>query len=100
MMAMTSTKKTSRKKTKRVTSHAVHVGSRNNLLGTSPDPALVELLSNETQGTKDTPPTFLFHTSLLVDLDDRVGLVVGIEDAVTSRFLSHGVDSPFANASQ
>jgi acetyl esterase/lipase len=41
----------------------VHQGSRNNLLGTTPDPALVEFLSNETQVTKDTPPTFLFHTS-------------------------------------
>src|SRR5262249_32365791 len=40
-----------------------HVGSRNNLLGTSPDPKLVHSLSNETQVTKDTPPTFIFQTS-------------------------------------
>jgi acetyl esterase/lipase len=40
-----------------------HKGSRTNLLGESPDPALVALLSNETQVTKDTPPTFLVHTS-------------------------------------
>jgi acetyl esterase/lipase len=39
-----------------------HSGSRRNLLGEDPDPALVELLSNETQVTADTPPTFLFHT--------------------------------------
>lgn len=39
-----------------------HAGSKKNLLGENPDPALVELLSNEKQVTKDTPPTFLFHT--------------------------------------
>ena len=39
----------------------VHAGSRKNLLGDNPDPKLVELLSNELQVTKDTPPTFLFH---------------------------------------
>ena len=36
-----------------------HGGSRNNLLGKNPDPALVELLSNEKQVTPKTPPTFL-----------------------------------------
>jgi len=40
-----------------------HSGSRKNLLGDSPDPKLVESLSNETQVTKDTPPTFIFQTS-------------------------------------
>ena len=40
-----------------------HVGSRKNLLGDNPDPLLVENLSNELQVTKDTPPTFLFHTT-------------------------------------
>src|SRR5450631_124356 len=40
-----------------------HVGSRRNLLGNDPDPKLVENLSNELQVTKDTPPTFLFHTT-------------------------------------
>ncbi|QJW97240.1 alpha/beta hydrolase [Frigoriglobus tundricola] len=40
-----------------------HGGTRNNLLGANPDPKLVELYSNEKQVTKDTPPTFLFHTS-------------------------------------
>lgn len=39
-----------------------HGGSRRNLLGDKPDPKLVEFYSNETQVTKDTPPTFLFHT--------------------------------------
>lgn len=41
----------------------VHKGSRRNLLGETPDAALVDNLSNETQVTKDTPPTFLFHTN-------------------------------------
>ena len=40
-----------------------HNGSRNNLLGANPDPKLVELYSNEKQVTKETPPTFIFHTS-------------------------------------
>jgi acetyl esterase/lipase len=40
-----------------------HGGSKRNLLGESPDPALVELLSNEKQVTPQTPPTFLFHTT-------------------------------------
>jgi acetyl esterase/lipase len=40
-----------------------HAGSRRNLLGTKPDPALVKGLSNETQVTPETPPTFMMHTS-------------------------------------
>jgi dipeptidyl aminopeptidase/acylaminoacyl peptidase len=40
----------------------VHGGSKKNLLGANPDPALVENLSNERQVTAQTPPTFLFHT--------------------------------------
>ncbi len=41
----------------------LHRGSRDALLGPNPDPALIDLLSNETQVTKETPPAFLFHTS-------------------------------------
>ncbi|MEX2285772.1 MAG: alpha/beta hydrolase [Planctomycetaceae bacterium] len=44
------------------TEHA-HAGSRRNLLGENPEPALVQSLSSELQVTKQTPPTFLFHTS-------------------------------------
>ena len=40
-----------------------HQGSKNNLLGPSPDPALVGNLSNETQVTAQTPQTFIFQTS-------------------------------------
>ncbi|MCB0659102.1 MAG: alpha/beta hydrolase [Saprospiraceae bacterium] len=39
-----------------------HVGSRQHLLGPDPDPEVVASLSNESQVTADTPPTFLFHT--------------------------------------
>jgi acetyl esterase/lipase len=39
-----------------------HQGSRKNLLGDNPDPALIELLSNEKHVTMDTPPCFLWHT--------------------------------------
>jgi acetyl esterase/lipase len=39
-----------------------HGGSRKNLLGDNPDPALVDLLSNEKQVTSQTPPCFIWHT--------------------------------------
>jgi acetyl esterase/lipase len=38
-----------------------HSGSRRNLLGDSPDPKLVEFLSNEKQVTPRTPPCFIVH---------------------------------------
>jgi acetyl esterase/lipase len=41
----------------------LHRGSFKNLLGDSPDPALADSLSAETQVTKDTPPTFIFTTT-------------------------------------
>ncbi len=44
-----------------------HQGSRNNLLGKSPDAKLVEFFSNEKQVTPKTPPAFLAHAK-----DDRV----------------------------
>jgi acetyl esterase/lipase len=40
-----------------------HRGSRTFLLGETPDPKLVEELSNERQVTPRTPPAFLFHTA-------------------------------------
>jgi dipeptidyl aminopeptidase/acylaminoacyl peptidase len=33
------------------------------LIGDHPDPELAKSLSNETQVTSETPPTFLFHTN-------------------------------------
>jgi acetyl esterase/lipase len=42
---------------------SAHSGSRKYLLGDNPDPSLVQTLSDETQVTSHTPPTFLFATS-------------------------------------
>src|SRR5678816_30988 len=39
-----------------------HQGSKTNLLGDHPDPALARSLSGENAVSKDTPPTFIFHT--------------------------------------
>jgi acetyl esterase/lipase len=39
-----------------------HGGSLKNLLGDDPDPAVVASLSNETQVTPETPPTFIAQT--------------------------------------
>ncbi len=39
-----------------------HNGSRNQLLGPNPAPELLKELSTEMRVTKDTPPTFLWHT--------------------------------------
>ena len=39
-----------------------HQGSKNNLLGKEPSAELVELLSNEKQVTRETPPCFVWHT--------------------------------------
>lgn len=41
----------------------LHSGSKKYLLGDNPDPALVDLLSNEKQVNAQTPPSFLFHTA-------------------------------------
>jgi acetyl esterase/lipase len=43
-------------------SEITNPGSRLNLLGPNPDPALVEQFTNARQVTRDTPPCFLFHT--------------------------------------
>jgi acetyl esterase/lipase len=40
-----------------------HKGSRDNLLGTNPPPALIAELSNEHHVTAGTPPCFIFHTA-------------------------------------
>ena len=39
-----------------------HAGSRDNLLGKTPSPELVQLLSNELQVTGSTPPCFIWST--------------------------------------
>lgn len=45
------------------TTKYVHKGSLTALLGKEPDPQIAASLSNETQVTKDTPPTFLVHAN-------------------------------------
>jgi len=77
-----------------------HAGSRKNLLGESPGPALLERFSNDAQVTPRTPPTFLAHA-----VDDRpvpIGNSRGFHEAcvragVKSRLLElpsggHGLD--------
>jgi acetyl esterase/lipase len=46
-----------------LTAATAHRGSIKNLLGETPDPKLLHILSNETQVTSQTPPTFIFQTS-------------------------------------
>lgn len=62
-----------------------HMGSRRNLLGNEPSDDLVALMSNEKQVTKDTPPTFIFHTA-----DDQA---VPVRNAVEfyASCMRHGV---------
>ena len=51
-----------------------HQGSKTNLLGEHPDPALARSLSSETQVSALTPPTFIYHTN--------ADTVVPVENAV------------------
>ena len=60
-------------------------GSKKNLLGAEPDPALVELLSNEKQVTKETPPTFLWHTW------EDTGVKIENSTQFAAALRSHGV---------
>src|SRR5437660_1238323 len=46
-----------------MTTPYTHMGSRINLLGDNPAPALIDKFSNEKQVTSLTPPTFIFHTA-------------------------------------
>jgi acetyl esterase/lipase len=67
------------------TAKFAHLGSARNLLGDNPDPELLKSLSNETQVTAETPPTFLFHTSE----DD--GVPVKNSLAYFQALIEHGV---------
>jgi acetyl esterase/lipase len=51
-----------------------HQGSKANLLGEHPDPALARSLSSDTQVSASTPPTFIYHTN--------ADTVVPVENAV------------------
>lgn len=46
-----------------MTEEITHVGSRQNLLGKSPDKNLIEHFSNELQVNENTPPAFLVHSA-------------------------------------
>jgi acetyl esterase/lipase len=64
-----------------------HMGSQKNLFGPTPDPALLDRYSNETQITHDVPPTFLVHST-----DDTV---VPIENALNYALALHKNKVPF-----
>lgn len=65
-----------------------HAGSRRNLLGDEPDPALLAALSLETRVTPHTPPTFLAHAA-----DDEP---VPIENSLRYALALHAARVPFA----
>jgi dipeptidyl aminopeptidase/acylaminoacyl peptidase len=46
------------------TAEYAHTGSRENLLGKNPSAEMVKELSNEFQVTRQTPPTFLWTSSM------------------------------------
>jgi len=62
-----------------------HQGSRDNLLGITPDEVMVQKLSAERRVTAETPPTFIWHTA-----DDAA---VPVENALmmASALSKHGV---------
>lgn len=62
-----------------------HVGSRNNLLGPTPDPKLVDALSNQDRVSLETPPTFIVH-----GVDDTV-VPVGNALAYATALAEHRV---------
>lgn len=60
-----------------------HSGSKSNLLGPNPDQALVDLLSNEKQVTKDTPPSFVWSTGedKAVPVENSLRFVLALQKA-------------------
>lgn len=65
-----------------------HAGSRKNLLGDHPSQELIDLMSNEKQVTKDTPPAFLVHT----EDDATVPVENSLQFAAAMRKAGAGVD--------
>jgi acetyl esterase/lipase len=63
-----------------------HQGSKTNLLGESPDPALARSLSSETQVTASTPPAFLYHTTTdaTVPVENAVAYFLALRKAGVS----------------
>jgi len=70
-----------------LTAEYSHRGSARNLLGENPDPELAKSLSNETQVTAETPPTFIFQTA-----DDQA---VNVRNALAyyGALVEHGVNA-------
>lgn len=66
-----------------------HAGSKKNLLGENPDPELVELLSNEKQVTKDTPPAFIFHS--VADTTVKVENALAFAEALQKNGVSYSL---------
>jgi acetyl esterase/lipase len=63
----------------------VHRGSRRNLLGESPEPDLIALLSNQDQVDESSPPVFIWHTA------DDGAVAVGNAYAFADAFARAGV---------
>lgn len=67
-----------------------HGGSKRNLLGPNPEPAIVEQYSNEKQVTAQTPPTFLAHAkddTPVPPVNSRMFFEALQAHGVTSRYL-------------
>src|SRR5438132_8623848 len=63
-----------------------HQGSKTNLLGAHPDPALARSLSSETQVSASTPPTFIYHTNAdtVVPVENAVAYFLALRKAGVS----------------
>lgn len=59
-----------------------HKGSRTNLLGKKPDEFLINQYSNELQVTKNTPPTFIIHSTddSAVPVENSLNLYKALKD--------------------
>jgi acetyl esterase/lipase len=67
-----------------------HGGSKRNLLGPDPDPAVVEQFSNEKQVTAETPPAFLAHAkddTAVPPVNSRMFIEALQAHGVTGRYL-------------
>lgn len=64
-------------------STGVHAGSRRNLLGENPDPALCEEVSPERHVNAETPPCFVWHTveDPVVDVENSVDFAMALRRA-------------------
>lgn len=60
-----------------------HEGSKTNLLGEHPDPALARSLSSEKQVTASTPPSFIYHTNAdtVVPVENAVAYFLALRNA-------------------